>query len=213
MGLADTMSDTPDIVTQGTASGLTPLASSDSARIMSAVNPQHGIAPPFDTTVAQARVVAYLHALGVTDPAARQVAQTLDSRIDPNTQDAADPAMRAEAMLEALDRWCDALPEALGLQRDAARVAFALSRKLGGWLSDKPEALDDPTVLVSELTRYLDHWPQGVLPALPHQRMHRQPLGDLPAVLRGAFWSGTYRWVLPSANRNVGPTSAVKDKT
>ncbi len=43
----------------------------------------------------------------------------------------------------------------------------------------------------------LDERPHGVLPHLPRQEMHRQPLGELPAVLQGEFWSGTYRWVVP----------------
>ncbi|MEE9405211.1 MAG: hypothetical protein V3V20_09980, partial [Algisphaera sp.] len=35
--------------------------------------------------------------------------------------------------------------------------------------------------------------PGGVLPTFPQQEMPRQPLGALPAVLRGQFWTTPYR--------------------
>ncbi len=145
-------------------------------------------------------VIAYLRELGVGEASAQRVAEALSRRIDPDTA----ASGRVVAMLEALDRWADQLPETLGLERETAHVAFALARRLGAWLDAKPHAIADPTLLLDELRRELDAWPQGLLPTLPHQTMHRQPLGDLPAVLRSAFWSGTYRWVLPpQAGRGV----------
>lgn len=151
---------------------------------------------------ARQRVELYLRDLGMTPAPAATVAATLDRRIDPELTD---PTRRAVAMLEAFDRWTDQLPEALGLSSQAGRVAFALSRELGPWLSEAPQAFDEPTVLIGRIKKHLDAWPGGLLPALPHQTMHRQPLGDLPKVLRGAFWSGTYRWVMPNANPDAVP--------
>ncbi|MEM7578154.1 MAG: hypothetical protein AAF328_11855 [Planctomycetota bacterium] len=41
------------------------------------------------------------------------------------------------------------------------------------------------------------------LPQAKPKAMPRQPLGDLPAVLRGSFWSRTARWAWPRFGRGA----------
>jgi len=147
-----------------------------------------------DPRTAVERVVAYFAKLGVGSDVALRLTNTLDGRIDP---DEIDPVRRAAAMLDAFDRWADGLPGVLDMAEQADRVAFALASHLGRLLNQHPDALDDPAGLAESLRPHLDARPHGVLPHLPRQTMKRQALGDLPAVLQGEFWSGTYRWVVP----------------
>lgn len=153
-----------------------------------------GGAQAADPRTAVERVVAYFAQLGVGSDVALRFANTLDGRLDPSE---IDPARRTALMLEAFDRWADGLPSVLGMTKHADRVAFAVATHLGRLLNQHPEALDDPAGLAESLRSPLDARPHGVLPNLPRQEMHRQPLGELPAVLQGEFWSGTYRWVVP----------------
>ncbi|MEM1445884.1 MAG: hypothetical protein AAGF84_07510 [Planctomycetota bacterium] len=44
------------------------------------------------------------------------------------------------------------------------------------------------------------------LPEAKPKTMPRQPLGDLPAVLRGSFWSWPARWARPRFTRGVQPS-------
>lgn len=150
----------------------------------------------------------YLRALGVSDEgSAQRITDILASRVDP---DVTDPAHRFEAMLEALDRWLSDLPASLGMKDRQAQVGFATTLDLGAWLNRFPEALSEPAALLEALRPAVEAWPHGVLPALPEQEMHRQPLGELPGVLRGEFWSSTYRWALPGQERTIA-TSATAD--
>ncbi len=48
------------------------------------------------------------------------------------------------------------------------------------------------------------------LPAPRYTPMPRQPLGDLPAVLRGSFWSGTARWAWPRRLRARASVAAAQ---
>ena len=151
-------------------------------------------------TDAVRRVAEYLLTWGVGEASARRIAQTLDARIDPQVEES---TKRCEAMLEALDRWTDELPDALGMPHEADRVALVVAIYGGRLLEAHPEAFERPAECLEAIRGHLDAWENGVLPKLEHQEMHRQPLGDLPAVLRGEFWSGTYRWVMPSSDRSV----------
>lgn len=156
--------------------------------------PDRGGPEAADPRTAIERVVAYLAQLGVGSEVALRLANTLDARIDPGE---IDPARRTAAMLEVFDRWQDELPAKLELPEHADRVAFVAAMHLGRLLNQHPEALDDPAGLVASMRPLLEERPHGVLPNWPRQKMHRQPLGELPAVLQGEFWSGTYRWVVP----------------
>lgn len=147
-----------------------------------------------DPRTAIERVVAYFAQLGVGGDTALRLANTLDRRIDPQE---IDPARRTALMLEAFDRWADELPALLGMSAQADRVAFVVATHLGRLLNEFPEALEQPQALVEALRPHLDARPNGVLPNWTRQTMHRQPLGELPGVLQGEFWSGTYRWVVP----------------
>lgn len=140
------------------------------------------------------RVVAYFAALGVEPETALRLSNTLDQRI---ASEEDEPGKRTQLMLEAFDRWAEELPDAMGLSEAADRIAFVLATHLGRLLNQHPEALGDTTGLADSIKPLLDARPHGILPGLPRQEMHRQPLGDLPAVLQGEFWSGTYRWVVP----------------
>ncbi|MEM7627202.1 MAG: hypothetical protein AAF333_16525 [Planctomycetota bacterium] len=148
------------------------------------------------------RVVDYLRGWGVGDASARTLAETLDTRIDPAVDDA---AKRGTAMLEALERWTDGLANELGLSGEADRVAFVMAVYGARLLDAHPEALLQSADLLDDLRGHLDVWEHGVLPKLEPQEMHRQPLGDLPMVLRGEFWSGTYRWVMPGGDKSIRP--------
>lgn len=147
-----------------------------------------------DPRTAIERVVAYFAQLGVGSDTALRMANTLDRRIDPEE---IDPARRTVSMLEAFDRWADELPTTLGMSAQADRVAFVVATHLGRLLNQFPDALEQPQALAEALRPHLDARPHGVLPNWPRQKMHRQPLGELPGVLQGEFWSGTYRWVVP----------------
>ncbi|MEO1235697.1 MAG: hypothetical protein AAFX76_02795 [Planctomycetota bacterium] len=182
-----------------TAPGSPPTPGTDAA----SPDPPHTTAPSPCTAPgeeAQLRVRAYLHTLGVGDAAAEQHARTLDARIDPELTD---PPKRVAAMLEALDRWTEALPAQLGLPDAGDRVAATLALHLGELLDRHPEALADADALIRSLAERLNGYPNGLLPVWPRREMHRQPLGDLPGVLRGEFWSGTYRWVIPAADKSL----------
>ncbi|MEM9881685.1 MAG: hypothetical protein AAF800_02060 [Planctomycetota bacterium] len=146
------------------------------------------------------RILAYLVALGVGPASADRVAEALDRRIDPAVTN---PAERAAAMLEGLDRWADGLPQTLGLADTDGRVAFALATHLGPLLDRHPEAIDRSDAAAEMLREPLNHYPNGLLPDWPRRGMPRQPLGELPSVLTGEFWSGTYRWVMPAVDRGV----------
>ncbi|MEM6457903.1 MAG: hypothetical protein AAF710_00765 [Planctomycetota bacterium] len=149
---------------------------------------------------AEQRVAAYLAALGVGAASADRVAQALGRQIDPAL---ADPAERAAAMLESLDRWADSLPQTLGLADTDGRVAFVLATHLGPLLDRHPEAIESPDTAVEMLRELLNRYPNGLLPDWPRREMPRQPLGELPSVLTGEFWSGTYRWAIPAVDRGV----------
>lgn len=154
--------------------------------------------PPTDSpATAVAKVSAYLQALEVEADAAQRIAEALDKRIDP---DVADAAARTTAMLEAFDRWGDELASEIEVPEDADRVALVLALYGGRLLSDHPEGFDEPAALRDAVRSHLDAWEHGVLPAWPRQEMHRQPLGELPMVMRGEFWSGTYRWAMPASS-------------
>ena len=154
----------------------------------------HAAPHEVDPRSAIERVTAYFVQLGVNGDTALRFANTLDARLDP---DETNPARRTAMMLEAFDRWSDELPSVLGMKPQADRVAFVAAMHLGRLLNQHPEALERPEALAEALRPLLDERPHGVLPNLPRQEMHRQPLGELPAVLQGEFWSGTYRWVVP----------------
>ncbi|MEM1447237.1 MAG: hypothetical protein AAGF84_14350 [Planctomycetota bacterium] len=147
-----------------------------------------------DPRSATERVTAYFAQLGVNGETALRFANTLDARLDPDENNL---ARRTAMMLEAFDRWSNELPSVLGMKAQADRVAFVAAMHLGRLLNQHPEALEQPEALAEALRPLLDERPHGVLPNLPRQEMHRQPLGELPAVLQGEFWSGTYRWVVP----------------
>ena len=162
-----------------------------------------------DTTSARParqRVADYLVALGMPASATDAVVDELDRRIDPEFSE---PARRAAAMIEAFDHWVASLQHRLDPPADAARVELIFALYGGEMLAKHPGALREPTALLAELQKHLDACPQGVLPTFAHQKMHRQPLGELPSVLSGDFWSGTYRWAMPAnprrANKRVAP--------
>ena len=156
---------------------------------------------------ARGRVVAYLRALGVGEAAADEVAEQLERRIETESDD---PARRAEAMLEAFDRWSDELPAALNFDERSSHVSLLLANHLGLWLTDQPRAIDEPALLEPAIRQKLGAAEHGLLPQFEHQTMHRQPLGALPGLLRGEFWSGTYRWVMPSGDRGAKPAAEKK---
>lgn len=140
------------------------------------------------------RVAAYLAGLGVGPASAERLVAALDSRVDVLITES---GPRTAAMLETLDRWTDALAGQLGLIDQSDRVGFVVAMHLGRLLDQYPGAIDDPAPLLEVLQQKLDGWPLGVLPNWQRATMHRQPLGELPGVLQGQFWSGTYRWVVP----------------
>ena len=130
----------------------------------------------------------YLQAWGVEPEAAHTLADTLDTRVDGSKTQAAE---RAAAILEALDAWTGSLPELLGLPEEADRVALVVAVYGARLLSAHPGCLDDPAALLDAVRDHLGAWTHGTSPKLDRQEMHRQPLGELPRVLRGEFWSGT----------------------
>lgn len=140
------------------------------------------------------RVTAYLQSLGVGAAASERLVRCLEKRVD---AEVTEPGKRTAAMIEALDRWFEALPEKLELPQHFDRVGFVAAMHLGRLLNQYPDCMEDAAGLIAELRQRLDGWPDGVLPNWERQAMHRQPLGELPGVLRGQFWSGTYRWVVP----------------
>lgn len=157
------------------------------------------------------RVVDYLVAWGVGEASARTLTEALDNRIDPEVNE---DRPRSAAMLEALDRWTDGLADELNAPGDADRVAFVMAVYGARLLDAHPDALTHPGALLDAVRGHLNVWEHGVSPKLEHQAMHRQPLGDLPMVLRGEFWSGTYRWVMPNNDKSVRPhadTGSVAD--
>ncbi|MEM9417929.1 MAG: hypothetical protein AAGA25_02595 [Planctomycetota bacterium] len=157
-------------------------------------NAQADNTPAGDTRSAVERAVAYFVALGVGGETALTLTNTLDQRIDPSEDDS---ARRTELILEAFDRWTDELPALMGMNDEADRVSFTLANHLGRLLNQHPDALDLPDDFITAMKPLLEDHPHGILPNMPRQEMHRQPLGDLPSVLQGEFWSGTYRWVAP----------------
>lgn len=168
-------------------------------------------APPTIDAEPEAQVAAYLRALGVANAqSVQRITQTLASRVDP---DVTDPTHRFEAMLEALDRWLAGLPDALGMSDRPAQVGFVTALDLGQWLDRFPEAIAQPQALLEKLRPVVQAWPHGVLPMLPEQEMHRQPLGELPGVLRGEFWSSTYRWALPGQERAIAASATADTAT
>jgi hypothetical protein len=178
-------------VTTQTASPTTPRSAAVNAPPPAAVAPAAPPAPPGSATE---RVRRYFVALGLNPDAAATLTDQLEQRMDPQLED---PTARATDMLEAFDRWIDELPAALGRPTDAARIKLLFSLFGPALLGEHPEALRQPDQLAGPLDDLLDAWPHGLLPNLPHQTMTRQPLGELPSVMRGDFWTSTYRWALP----------------
>jgi hypothetical protein len=172
------------------------------ADVAATSDPQGGSAPA--DPPALAKVIDYLTAWGVEPDAAAVVARSLDSRVGPDVQDA--PA-RSAAMLEAFEQWTEELAPTIAPPAEPHRVAFVMATLGPRLLTDHPDALDHPAQMRAEFERLMRVWEHGVLPTLPQREMHRQPLGKLPAVLRGEFWSGTYRWVMPSAERALRKTA------
>ncbi|MEM8738197.1 MAG: hypothetical protein AAGG38_06930 [Planctomycetota bacterium] len=165
-----------------------------------------GSPTPPDTapsTTAAHPLTDYFAALGVPAPPAQRLIQSLDARIDPSLTD---PSKRKIAMLEALDRWAEELPSRLGAADAPGRVAFVWSMHMARLLEKYPDSLEDADPLLRELGGLVAAHPQGLLPAWPTRSMDRQPLGELPGVLRGEFWSGTYRWVMPTTDKSRRPT-------
>ena len=146
------------------------------------------------------RVAAYLRRIGMQDGGAiRRVCGWLNRQVDPAV---ADPALRTEAALRHFDQWMHELPAAVGAGVDQSRVGVAVLSQFGPMLECLAESLDEERSaadLAEHLQRCVERWPRGILPVCAELEMPRQPLGDLPAVLRGEFWSGTYRWVTPAA--------------
>ncbi len=146
------------------------------------------------------RVAAYLRRLGMQDDAAiRRVCTWLDRQVDDGLTD---PKRRTEAALRHFDHWMQELPAALGLAGEPSRFAVAALSRFGPMLECFAESLDDERsaeALAAHFKRCMDRWPRGILPVCAELEMPRQPLGELPGVLRGEFWSGTYRWVIPTA--------------
>lgn len=140
------------------------------------------------------RVRAYLGSLGVGESAADRLWRGLEQQVD---ADVTEPGKRTAAMIAALDHWFEALPEKLDLPEQFDRVGFVAAMHWGRLLDQHPGCLEDPAGLIADLQQRLDGWPDGVLPNWERQTMDRQPLGELPTVLRGEFWSGTYRWFVP----------------
>ncbi|MEM9913840.1 MAG: hypothetical protein AAF911_02645 [Planctomycetota bacterium] len=194
MGPPEVTQRDPSPSTSTTAAGVMARPDAPVAEGKSSEAEPHADPQQVDPRSAIERVTVYFAQLGVNGETALRFANTLGARLDP---DETDPARRTTMMLEAFDRWSDELPSVLGMKAQADRVAFVAAMHLGRLLNQHPEALEQPEALADALRPLLDERPHGVLPNLPRQEMHRQPLGELPAVLQGEFWSGTYRWVVP----------------
>ena len=110
--------------------------------------------------------------------------------------------LRTEAALRHFDAWMHNLPAALGAGVDEGRLGVVSLSQFGPMLECLAESLDEEQSaagLAERLQQCVERWPRGILPVCAELDMPRQPLGDLPAVLRGEFWSGTYRWAIPTA--------------
>ena len=166
-----------------------------------------------------AAVQRYLEAYGLTPVNASRVAADLQcqqhaastgsgdttaSEVGP--EPSADAEHRARHLLEAFIRWTQNLGEHLEPRVEPAKVVWAMTLYGPELLNRHPDAIVHPDPLLEDLRDHLEAWPHGVLPQLPPREMHRQPLGELPSVLRGEFWSGTYRWAMPAGARRGKPT-------
>ena len=151
------------------------------------------------------RVAMYLRRSGMhDDQAVRRICGWLDQQID---ADVTEPTLRTEAALRHLDQWLQGLPASMGGGVDPGRFGLATVSMLGPMLEQLAESLDQqvsPAELGEQMQRGVERWPRSILPVCAELEMPRQPLGNLPAVLRGEFWSGTYRWVIPTARTRRG---------
>lgn len=99
--------------------------------------------------------------------------------------------------------------------KDRREREAALERLLDHVESEDRLVFGSPQATVRAIDMYEQERPRDAAPSdddatdarrawLPTARpkaMPRQPLGDLPAVLRGSFWSRTARWAWPRWSR------------
>ncbi len=165
-------------------------------------------APATDAGVSGvSRLSLYLSSIGMNNPESiRTLAQWVRDRTvqqHADTQDYGPATPGVGQLIRCFDDWLNTLPGHIGMSGEAGRAAIASRCNLGGLLDEHASAiaagdgLTLPEAMADQMRECAGQWPRGVLPICAPLEMHRQPLGELPAVLRGEFWQGTYKWVLP----------------
>ena len=97
-----------------------------------------------------------------------------------------------QAALDTFERW---------LQRDLGVEAPPIA--LGRLLTQHPDALTHPEPLRNALAGAAD--PPPAMPVGADRTMVRQPLGRLPAVMRGTFWKKSWSWARPQPRPRPEP--------
>ncbi len=155
---------------------------------------------------ARHRLTGYLLARGFVDRKQRDAtAAALEQALDTQGRHDRTSPQWISAAIELVEAWHDNVLEHLAddEQRDAARqwIACHLREHLAGFL----HAFEHPEAFARCLSTAMQCDP-AFAPPLPKahpQDMPRQPLGELPAVMRGSFWVSTARWAMPMKSRPV----------
>ncbi len=196
----------------GTALADDPAVDSPNTRDLQTPSPA---APAATAADPLAQFQRYLVAYGLTPAHAVRVANDLQLQLhaappsspppasasSPIASASGNPGRSTASLIQAFTHWTQQLGDHLQPRVEADCIAWVMALYGPDLLNAQPDALVHPTPLLQSLRQHLEAWPHGVLPNLPPTEMHRQLLGNLPSVLRGEFWSGTYRWAMPASLR------------
>ncbi len=161
---------------------------------------------------ARHRIAGYLFAWGFRDRVAREtVLRELTAQLGERAETRANLGV-VESVARVQAWFEDLLNRTAGntAPHDPARLAAKqwLTQRLPALLVEHPDAFTNPQVVAdaarSELRDPDDRQGPAAPPPLPKAHpmdMPRQPLGDLPVVLRGSFWVSTARWAWPQRLR------------
>ncbi len=179
---------------------------------MATDTPDHLSTP---TPAVKNRLASYLLAIGVQSSGAQD---QLIAALEQVAQGEANTGPGLETLgiantLGWLDTWQQRIAERVAQpttphdelspsHADSARAAVRqwLNAHWGRLLSIYPQAPADAHAEAALVAHIRAELPTTAYPPVPlahPQDMPRQPLGNLPAVLRSEFWGGTYRWILP----------------